>query len=63
MSDPLLSLKAAALEAEDAGLKAACKGLIDYRDRVGPLGFQLEKADDFIGQMRAAIAAAEPKGD
>lgn len=40
-------------------LLAACKALVDYRDRAGALGFQLEKADDYINQLRAAIAAAE----
>ena len=40
-------------------LLAACKALVDYRDRAGALGFQLEKADDYINQIRAAIAAAE----
>lgn len=40
-------------------LLAACKALVEYRDRAGALGFQLEKADDYINGMRAAIAAAE----
>jgi hypothetical protein len=40
-------------------LLAACKALVEYRDRAGALGFQLEKADDYINQIRAAIAAAE----
>lgn len=33
-----------------------CEALIAYRDRVGPLGFQLEKADDYIWSLRQAIA-------
>ena len=39
-------------------LLEACKLLIAYRDK-NTLNFQLEKADDFIRMMRAAIAAAE----
>jgi hypothetical protein len=34
----------------------AMKAMIDYRDRAGALGFQLEKADDFINRMRVLIA-------
>jgi hypothetical protein len=34
----------------------AMKALVDYRDRVGALGFQLEKADDYINNIRSAIA-------
>lgn len=40
-------------------LLAACKALIAYRDAAGPLNFQLEKADDFINALHAAIARAE----
>lgn len=40
-------------------LLAACRGLLAYRRRVGPLGFQLEKADDHLRQIEAAIAAME----
>lgn len=39
-------------------LLTAGRGLIAYRDRVGPLNFQLEKADDHFNQLRAAIARA-----
>lgn len=39
---------------------AAARGLIAYRDRVGPLNFQLEKADDFINGIRNALAKATP---
>lgn len=37
----------------------ACNGLVKYRDRVGPLNFQLEKADDYIFLMRGSIAATK----
>jgi len=40
-------------------LLEACKELIAYRDRNGPLNFQLEKADDFIHRMRVAVDKAE----
>jgi hypothetical protein len=43
------------LIAEVRRLRAACHGLIDYRDRNSALNFQLEKADDFIHQMRIAL--------
>ena len=43
------------LIAEIERLQAACQGLIDYRDRNSALNFQLEKADDFIHQMRVAL--------
>ena len=43
---------------ELAQARAACRGMVDYRDRVGPLNFQLEKADDFIRLMRLAIEEA-----
>lgn len=39
-------------------LLEACKGLLEYRDR-NTLNFQLEKADDWLDLMRAAIAKAE----
>ena len=38
-------------------LQNVCQQLIDYRDHVGPLNFQLEKADDFINQMRVVLDA------
>lgn len=47
------------LAAENARLREAAQMLIDYRDRVGPLNFQLEKADDFINRIRAALAGGE----
>jgi hypothetical protein len=52
------------VEVAPAGLLAACAALVAYRDRVGPLNFQLEKADDFINRIRAAIedAAAPQNG-
>ena len=39
-------------------LLAACEKMVDYRRRVGPLEFQLEKCDDFIHMMKVAITAA-----
>ena len=33
----------------------AARGLVDYRRRVGPLNFQLEKADGFIRRMSDAL--------
>lgn len=39
-------------------LLAACQGLINYRDRNSALNFQLEKADDWINLMRAAVDKA-----
>ena len=40
---------------DESTLQAACRKLIIYRERVGALNFQLEKADDFINLMRAAL--------
>lgn len=40
-------------------LLVACEKLVAYRDRAGAGNFQLEKADDFIHMMRAAIARAK----
>lgn len=39
------------LRAELNELKQAAQGLVEYRRRVGPLNFQLEKADDYIRMM------------
>lgn len=36
-------------------LQDACSEFIRYRDRVGPLGFQLEKADDYFRLIREAL--------
>lgn len=36
-------------------LRKACLRLLDYRERVGPLNFQLEKADDFINAIRNEV--------
>jgi hypothetical protein len=33
----------------------ACNGLVKYRNRVGPLQFQLEKADDFIREIERIL--------
>jgi len=32
-----------------------CAKLVDYRDKAGPLGFQLEKADYFIDEIRKSL--------
>lgn len=42
----------AKLRAKLTTLTEAVGKLIAYRDRVGPLGFQLEKLDDFIHILR-----------
>jgi chromosome segregation ATPase len=48
----------------DRELREACQTLIDYRDRVGPLGWQLEKADDYIRNIQYALDAwRKAKGD
>ena len=39
----------------ESALQASCQELIAYRDRVGALNFQLEKADDFINLIRYAL--------
>jgi hypothetical protein len=57
LDDEMLDL---ALEAERelASLRAIEKaggGLVVYRRRVGPLNFQLEKADYFIDEIRNAF--------
>ena len=39
----------------ESALQTACQKLIAYRDRAGALAFQLEKADDFINQMRMVL--------
>ncbi len=36
-------------------IEKAAQALIDYRRRAGPLGFQLEKADDFINELKKAL--------
>lgn len=48
----------ARLFASAPDLLAACEALVKYRDRAGALNFQLEKADDYIRNIRAAIAKA-----
>jgi hypothetical protein len=49
-------------EGSDARLRKAAQDLLDYRKRAGPLNFQLEKADDFLREIRLALAgeADEP---
>ncbi len=39
-------------------LLEACEKIVEYRDRSGPLSFQLEKADYFFEMARKAIAKA-----
>lgn len=36
-------------------IEKAAQGLVDYRKRAGPLNFQLEKADDFINELKNAL--------
>lgn len=36
-------------------IAAACHKLLDYRKRSGPINFQLEKADDYMRMIAAAI--------
>lgn len=55
-ADGKLMQSAPALQAENERLREACQMLIAYRDTAGPLNFQLEKADDFINLIRAALA-------
>ncbi len=38
-----------------AALLQAATDLVAYRNRVGPLGWQLEKADDFIAKIALAL--------
>lgn len=39
-------------------LLEVCEKIVDYRRRTGPLGFQLEKLDDFIHMAKVAISKA-----
>lgn len=39
----------------------AAKGLLNYRENAGASGFQLEKADDYLIRMRAALEALEAR--
>lgn len=55
------TIKKARLIAAAPDLLMACEKLADYRRRVGPISFQLEKADDYIRMIEKAIATA--KGD
>ena len=36
-------------------IEKAAQSLVDYRRRVGSIGFQLEKADEFIQAMSKAL--------
>lgn len=49
----------AELEADKIACVAVMRRMIGYRDRVGALSFQLEKADFFINQMRELLGDAE----
>lgn len=42
------------IESENA-LVAACKDLVEYRKRISPLNFQLEKLDDYIRAVEIAL--------
>ncbi len=50
-----LFIKHKALFAQFVSLKAAVLALLTYRDQAGPLGFQLEKADDHLHQLRGLV--------
>jgi hypothetical protein len=60
----LVAEKEQAEQARDAAL-AALTAIVNYRDRVGPLGFQVEKFDGLLHQARvvldAALAASAPQ--
>jgi hypothetical protein len=47
-------VKSAILE-NNQRLLDACNGLVKYRNRVGALQFQLEKADDFIREIERIL--------
>lgn len=53
----------AAAEARVQQLREALEGIVTYRDRVGSLGFQLEKADHYIDIARAALTAPQAAAD
>ncbi len=55
------NVRATTAEAQVEELVGACKAMVEYRDRVGAMGWQLEKADDFIRNIRSAISRAEGK--
>ena len=40
-------------------IEKAAQALVEYRRRVGPLNFQLEKADDFINEIKKALKLQE----
>ncbi len=48
-------------EADVAELVSWCKRLLDYRRRAGAIGFQLEKADDYMRGIGIALENFEPK--
>jgi len=52
----------AQLIASAPDLLAACEAMVHYRER-NTLNFQLEKLDDFVDIMRAAIARAKGDGN
>ena len=47
------------IAAERDELLNAIRRLVNYRDSVGALSFQLEKADDYINRMRSILAQCE----
>ena len=47
------------IAAERDELLDAIRRLVNYRDSVGALSFQLEKADDYINRMRSILAQCE----
>jgi hypothetical protein len=63
LSDPQMAELESVLDYRTAierdELLAACEALVQYRDRNDALSFQLEKADDFINDLRYAIAKAK----
>ncbi len=50
-----LELKLARAVKQRDNLLAACAKLLAYRQRVGPISFQLEKADDYFRLIGAAV--------
>lgn len=47
-------------EGSSERLRKAARDLLEYRERAGPLNFQLEKADDYLREIAAAL---EPGGE
>ena len=53
---PVKTAVLAALTAERDALAEIGRKMLDYRDRNGAINFQLEKFDDYLDAMRAALA-------